>query len=516
MADPNQPDAAANPLLATFNLSTHPLDGDIDLSTSAGIKAFNRALDVDESEGRIDLTVANSKQFYQRIKHKVNECRLHKFMLFPTQGSGVPVVTNATRANQHVDLNAFGEFKNILTEHSSISLQQCQEYAQYNWGDNLQTRSIANGLVYAEIDPLSRIDGVDDNHELKRLIAKQQYRIRSEMTSAIIQGIIAKRDWDLLVESEESAVTFVGVDGSQKIDGFLLLKVVLDDIKPEVVVEVRELEEKLESLTLAKCDNNVHIYTRTAENLWREIQREKPGSYDEDRFTHVLFRGLNTSTNADFKAFLKPLKTSWTLRRDNVNYARIITEANTLFKTMTADEEWTALSEDQLKIVALTTKLEKAQKSIQALQTKAEAPRGSTGDGANQNGSKTGADANKTDWEKEKIWRCKKQGKTLKKDGKEFVWCDHHNDEKGMYMPKGHNHEQWKKDKEKKKEEAKAKKAERRGQRDRSTTPQTTPSTATGKLALAKHLTEALTTKIGVSDADAEKLVEDILKSSKA
>ena len=58
----------------------------------------------------------------------------------------------------------------------------------------------------------------------------------------------------------------------------------------------------------------------------------------------------------------------------------------------------------------------------------------------------------------------------MKKDGKEWTWCDHHMDGKGMYMPKGHDHEKWKTEK------AERKKAwtEKRGKTDKEPTKSTT------------------------------------------
>ena len=51
-------------------------------------------------------------------------------------------------------------------------------------------------------------------------------------------------------------------------DGFILLKRILDDIKPKTVINVQDLEEILASATLQKCEKNV-----------REIRHLKPGTY---------------------------------------------------------------------------------------------------------------------------------------------------------------------------------------------------------------------------------------------
>ena len=172
---------------------------------------------------------------------------------------------------------------------------------------------------------------------------------------------------EAIIENDESKFTFIHSNGTQKLDRFLVLKVLLDDIKPEVVVEVREFEDRLQSLDMKKCNNNVLELTRKMESTWREINKAKPGSYDEGRFIRELFRDINTSTNQDFKSALGSLKRDHTLRRNNVTYASIIEEANSVYKTMMADGEWAAMSASDKKIVALTTKLAEAEKSIKVL-----------------------------------------------------------------------------------------------------------------------------------------------------
>lgn len=504
----------------TFSLATHPLDGDIDISTTNGYKAFNTAREVDEKEKRLAISVANNQQIYNRIKHKVDDCRMHKYLMVPTAGTGVPMVTPArTRDGQPtVDLNEMTGHINLLKKHAELTLSECQAYAQYNWGQNAQARAHGVDLHLMDIDPSDLIAGVPEETEIKRLISKQQYRVRAEMMALILNGIIEKDDWKLLIENDESKFTFVHPNGTQKLDGFLVLKVLLDDIKPEVVVEVRELEDRLQSLDMKKCNNNVLELTRKMESTWREINKAKPGSYDEDRFIRELFRAINTSTNQDFKSALGSLKRDHTLRRNNVTYASIIEEANSVYKTMMADGDWAALSASDKKIVALTTKLAEAEKSLKVLLSGKDTSNsnkgkgGGGGDDKNKSGGGTGGgggNAN-SNWAEERKWRCKKQGQTLKKDGKEWTWCEHHMDGKGMYMPKGHDHEKWKTEK------AERKKAwtEKRGKTDKEPTKTTTE--ATGKLNLAKHLTEALTTQVGLSDGDTQKLVQDILEKSKA
>eukprot|EP00956_Cyclotella_meneghiniana_P031637 scaffold83655_cov36-Cyclotella_meneghiniana.AAC.2 len=163
-----------------FNLATHPLDGDIDLSTTNGYKAFKTAQEVDENEKRLSISVSNSTEFYLRVKHKVDQCRLHSYLMFGTAGTGVPTVTAARTRGQpdDVNLNEMTNLRNLLTNHTALTLSECQAVAQYNWGDNSQTRVHGPDLDGPDlelqaIDPTDLINGVPEAYELKRLGRKQ-------------------------------------------------------------------------------------------------------------------------------------------------------------------------------------------------------------------------------------------------------------------------------------------------------------------------------------------------------
>ena len=508
--------ASPAPAIPDFSMQTHPLDGDIDLTESTGIKAFNRAFEVDADLKRLELCVANGHEVLARVRAKATDCRMYRFFNIPTTGTGVPVVTAATRATNHTNWNALGGMKNILLNHTEVTLEQLHAYAIYNWGGTLTTRAVTDPLelTIERIDPSASPAGLDDEaRELRRLTAKQQYRIRSEMLAGILKGVATLESWQLLVDSDEDEITFTSVDGDRKIDGFVLFKKIMMEILPELVVDARDKEKKLEALTLKDTGNNVSVLTRTMETLWKEILRIKPGSYDKDRFMSELFRGLRTSTNKVFLAEVERKRMDWIMKRDGVTPARVIAEVNALYKNLDSEKAWNVLSPEETKIIALTTEIAQAQQKIKVLQTEVN----KKGNGTS-NTSNTQSGGTKEDWEKEKIWRCKKAGDTLKKNNKEYVWCDKHNGGKGMYMPKPHDHAKWQIAKDEKKAQAK----ERRGKREKKNTSGTgtgtgtAASTASGKLTLAKNLVEALTTQVGVSDADAKKLAEDILSKSKA
>ena len=50
--------------------------------------------------------------------------------------------------------------------------------------------------------------------------------------------------------------------GDEKYDGVILLKMILDDVKPSVIIDVQDLKDLLASTTLQKHGNNVQTLTR--------------------------------------------------------------------------------------------------------------------------------------------------------------------------------------------------------------------------------------------------------------
>ena len=500
----------------SHSLITHPLDGSLDLTTSTGIKLFNKAGEIDPSQPRLELTVANNKKVIAAIKQRAMACRMTKFLRFPTNGSGVPHVrTTRTNGTTIIEQNAFDGWVKILDNHQDISLEQMTAYAQYNWGGNNSMRSFSMPLKIGPID-LSQIDdGIDHSAEVARLQAKQQYRIRAEMMHSMLMALAKPEHYQLLL-AEEEKFTFESDDGELKIDGFLMLKIIFMDIKPEVVIDVRDKEQELESIKLSDCDNNVQSMTRKMETTWKEINKEKPGTYDNTRFLREVFRALNTAKNDDFKQSLKPLKNQWILNPNAVTPVEVIQAANSFYKNIESEGSWSKVSEAETKVIALTAMVEKTKKEFIALQSKVAASKMT--DNKDNKSQSTGA---KIDWEKQKEWRCKKVGATLSKDGCKWVWCtEEHNGGKGMYMPEGHIHAEWKKSREEKKnkkrkaKDGKKDKKGKDGEKQKKTDENT--NSGEGKLELAKSLTTALTTKVGVSDADAKRLAEEILGSGKA
>ena len=205
--------------------------------------------------------------------------------------------------------------------------------------------------------------------ELKTLRQKQQFHIHSEILFVSLQNILSDKSMDLqMVESED--FTFEDAEGNKKFDGLIFLWIILNDIKPSMVVDVQDLEKELEDCTLLKQQNNVQILTKQMEKTWKEIKRLKPGTYDERRFLIQLFRDLLTTTNEDFERSVRNLKDMWVHGDWICAVTYIITLFNKTYKNLVGEKSWGETSDKDAKIIAMTTSLNKQKNKWSEFATK--------------------------------------------------------------------------------------------------------------------------------------------------
>lgn len=482
--------------------STNPYDNNIDLSTSEGLKLWTAATSVDSTVSRLALKVENGEAIRKRVTKKSDQYRLNRILRVPTGGNGVPAGTRGAVAATN-----FTGPRKLLDEYHNLTLQQVQAWAAYNWGANDDPR------VEPPTDmEIKALDFTAADASLERANMKQQYRIRSELLFVILQNAITEEDYDLLSNDSDDYTFEDPRTGDTKSDGVIFLWKILNEVKPSTVIDVQDLETKLEEATLQKFENDVTKLTREMEKIWKEIKRLKPGTYSESRFLTQLFRALETTTNESFERTVETLKDMWILQDARCNVPYVIRTSCTKYVNLVSAHKWAITSSKDTKIIALTTALNEHKKKFNELKTKVES-NGGQGGGSTNKTTKPGGDGKG----KLKVaeWRIKFKGKTTTVDGKKWVWCKEHKSEglfDGMYMPEGHNHDEWKKEKDAK---VKAWKENRRSKtdKDEKTTGKGTPSQP-NKLTLSNRLASALTTKLGVSDKDAKQLIEDAMKDS--
>ncbi len=112
----------------------------------------------------------------------------------------------------------------------------------------------------------------------------------------------------------------------------------------------------------------------------------------------------------------------WIGGDSTVTSSVLIERANKWYKTLHKQKVWNKLSDEQTKILNLTTQLANSKNELKELKTQLQAHvtlkgkgnKGGTSEGSNSNSnsnSNSTADYNKnSNWEEEKTWHCKKKG----------------------------------------------------------------------------------------------------------
>ena len=141
------------------------------------------------------------------------------------------------------------------------------------------------------------LDFIAVDQQLQREKEKQQYHIGNKVIFQIIKNNVPKKYFELyMVESYRFLFTD-NSKGDEIGDRVILLKTILDNIKPSNVINVQYLKEKLASATLQKYENNVLSCTRDKEKLYKGIRRLKTGTYDNNLFLTQLFCAFKTTTH---------------------------------------------------------------------------------------------------------------------------------------------------------------------------------------------------------------------------
>lgn len=243
--------------------------------------------------------------------------------------------------------------------------------------------------------------------------------------SALAYKALLVRKKDFAYEcTESSEVTY---------NGFILLRMIFDIVKPSVIVDVNDLQRKMEKITLLLAGNNFQALCTALEGIQQEINAEKGDNYcKDDMLLMQLFRAAETTTNDGFAFDVRQAKVAWMMGK-NWDKTSIINDLCAVYRNMVADESWMKVSSADSKIIALTTQVKDLKKQLDGKPAAVVTPSKSIKQKkAGANGKEVG-----------KNWHYTKVGETLKcpETGKMLKWCPHHGD--GAYMPSDHNHQEW-------------------------------------------------------------------------
>ena len=495
--NPNTPIYVITPP-KTISTRINPYGAFTDMGEKDQRLRFEKAIALKDDAKAMEVTVMNAKKFVNTMFDKATTFRWYNVAEIPTSGDGAiyaeaKIGPDGVTSIFNVNL---GDFKNLVDDFHHLTMDQVMAYVAWFMGDATQTltkHASTDDHIMKSINPNAAGNGglVD--------IFKQQLRITSQLIWLTIKNYITETSYrSFLVHKKDFMYTEQNT-GEVYMEGFTLLKKIFTVMKPDVIVDVADLEAKMKKITILTADNNMRTLATKMEELQQEINAQRGEDYyKDDTFLTELYRAAGATTNEEFGRFVKDSKTKWVIgaQRDK---STIVNDMLKVYRNAVHDGTWGKTSDKDTKIMALTTRLETSKNRMNELEKRIKkiADGGKAKDTSKSNGDKIKSGGG--EWQFKKVGQFKNHPET----GAKYEWCDKgHGD--GAYMPHPHDHKKW--------EEGKAAKRAARakggGHRDKRVRFETNGQ-AVNKLALNDSLRAALVTRCHMTPDDADKIFAD-------
>eukprot|EP00957_Ditylum_brightwellii_P159161 12113572-Ditylum_brightwellii.AAC.1 len=208
---------------------------------------------------------------------------------------------------------------------------------------------------------------------------------------------------------------------------------VLSVVKPDIVINMKDLKTKMKTITILKANNNFCTLCTYMEELQQEINAQKGETYlKDDTLLIELFCAAKATTNKKSVAIVDQQKVAWITGKIK-DKNTIVDDLTMIYRNMIAEGSWAKTSNKDAKILALTTLYEASKNHMADLEKRIK----------KLGGGEKLKDKDKYNSKPKKNWQFTKVEKyaTHPKTDAKYVWCKHHG--KGACMPHPHNHEAW-------------------------------------------------------------------------
>jgi hypothetical protein len=275
-------------------------------------------------------------------------------MRIPTAGTGAisptPKCSPGGKDIFHADLS---NFKNLIEDFNHITLEQVMAFASLFMGDYgqlLVVRRLTNmKMKYIDMNaPVNSGLVTCFKQECCTVSCLVWHTIKNHLTMTSYKALLVRKKEFAYKCNKTGDITF---------EGFTLLRMIYIVVKPNVFVDVEDLQTKMEKMTLITCDNNFHSLAMSLEELQQEINAKKGKDFlKDDKLLTKLFCAAKTSTNKLFAFIASLAKTAW-ITGKQTGKNTIIQDLCVLYRNSVADGSWSWVSLADLKIIALTTQV---------------------------------------------------------------------------------------------------------------------------------------------------------------
>ena len=478
-------------------VSVTPYGNFLDLSKKD--KVFREMVRADDDHTALDMNVTNSKAIVKLFQDKAITYCWMRYMRIPTTGTGATGnVPGTTPGGRPIYMANLGDFKNLIEDFNHLTMDQVMAFTSWFMGDIGQALAVrpANDMKMKWLDVNAPgNDGLVScfKQECRTVSYVLWHTIKNHLSPASYKSLLVRKK-DFAYECTET--------GDVYYDGYTLLRMIYTVVKPDVIVDIKDLQNKMEKMTILSAGNDFHKLSTSMEELQQEINAEKGEDFlKDDKLLSELFRAAEATTNEAFSLFVRIAKTNWITGKIRDKHV-IVNDLNVIYRNMVAEGSWKNVSSADSKIIALTTELKQLKKKY------------AESKGTSKPAGKSSGKAGQSKKEEGKNWRYTKVGETTTcpETGATLKWCPHHG--KGAYMPSDHNHAEWVEKKNKRQAEYEEKRAAKRVKfSSGSSSANTTAAKPVkeekhpSKLQLSTSLRQSLVTHCSMTPSEADELV---------
>ena len=454
-----------------------PFAADINPGTTKGQKLFIEACAQVDEDKRVTASVEEQHKTMKLILSLVQRFRWGEQVL------AVKLASDLTTT------------KSLLTESHALTIEDVKVQAYKIWGGGADAATAIpvnqttqrRDLILTDITVTSTSTAAE-----KKIFYA---RVRSTMIRRAIEGQFSNKTIEA-IRLHRKDYEWKSATGLIEEDGATMLKILVDIVKPSLKVGLKEFKDIISSANAKTYKNDPNEMLDAMENAYHEITVNRKSTYDQ--YMDDLFKALKTYTNRVYVDFVTRLEDEWETDASDDTPAKIdlfIQTVRTKYNNMKSRRKWEVVDPADAKILALSTQLQEVQQQLLDEKTK-------NLTSASAHATTTATTASKPTAKKGHFdtRRTKFVGPHTVIDGVAYDWCDKGHKSSaspdGMYMPEGHNHDEWL-----------AKKLARRSQRS---APASADQVNSVKLALSEKLKACLMTKAGFSEEEAKALFDDV------
>jgi hypothetical protein len=287
-----------------------PYGNFIDVSSKEQKLLWREMVKPDADFVALDMTVTNSKAIINLFTDKAVTFRWMRFMCIPLIGDGAAgTLPNKTPSGRDTYNAALSVFKNLVEDFNHLSLEDVTAFASWFMGDFTTPHSVRphNDMTMKYLDV--NATGNDG------LVAcfKQECRTVSCLVWHTIKNHFSATSYKSLLVCKKDFAYVCEETGDIIYDGYTLLRMIFMVVKPNVVIDVKDLQLKMEKMTIISADNNFHTLSTKLEELQQlgcAFRRNSGGFRRNSDTRHRPFRfrtgtgtGMCYNTNLDIPVY---------------------------------------------------------------------------------------------------------------------------------------------------------------------------------------------------------------------